>query len=77
MFCNKYCDVIYKGKVILQVQKDPLTDLWMLPINGSCVTNQPDIKEQTDEVINVAGFTHSVRNRANAVKFAHQLPVAV
>jgi len=45
----------------------------MLPINGSCVTNQPVIKEQIHEVTNVAGFTNSVKTWANAVKFAHQL----
>ena len=49
-----------------------MTDLWTLPINGSCVTNKPDVKEQIHEVTNVAGFTHSIRTWANAVKFAHQ-----
>ena len=54
--------------MILRGQTDPSTDLWTLPINGTC----PDVKKQIHKVTNVAGFTHSLKTRANAVKFEHQ-----
>ena len=80
------CDVYYQNKIILRGQKDPSTDLWTLPIvippaqvrttqrshhsmngpprPGPCIGRAPHTV--------LAGFTHSVRTRANAVKFAHQ-----
>ncbi len=49
IFDNKKCDVIFNGKVILTGFKDPLTDLWTLPIphetvgttSGKCLLPQP------------------------------------
>ncbi len=40
-FDNTKCDVIFKGKVILRVFKDPSTDLWTLPIPESISCHDP------------------------------------
>ena len=77
IFTDKYCDVMYNRKLILRGYKDPQTDLWILPITRDAITNQSTVgkdlgDQKNPQPIQVAGFTHSVRTRANAVKFAHQ-----
>jgi hypothetical protein len=59
--------------------KESSTNLWMLPINATeDLINKEDqvgkshINPQASEQPQIAAFTHSVRTRANAVKFAHQ-----
>jgi hypothetical protein len=79
IFTDTKCEVKYKNKVILHGIKDPTTDLWTLPITPTEVkaTGSHDVgKDQGDQKnlhpVNWAAFAHSVRTRANAVKFAHQ-----
>ncbi len=84
IFDDMKCNEIYDGKVILRGNKDPSTDLWTLPIptgrmgttRGDSLLPQPGTCESCAPHPPVhsalACFTHSVRTRANAVKFAHQ-----
>ena len=73
VFDDLKCDVIYNNTIILRGLKDPSTDLWTLPI-GRPVQPLPSIPGASTSVSHkhVATFTHSVRTRVNAVKFAHQ-----
>jgi hypothetical protein len=84
-FDHNKCDVIYNGNVILRGYKDELTDLWTLLINGTSTTwtAQPQSAPGDDCAlhtmqsaihpgITLANFTHSVKIRANGVKFEHQ-----
>jgi hypothetical protein len=77
MFTEKYRDVMYNGKLILRGYKDPQTDLWTLLITSDAIKQQStvgkDLEDQKNpQPVHVAGFTHSVRTQANALKFAHQ-----
>ena len=86
LFDDRKCDVVFQGKVILRGYKDPSTDLWTLPIptstvfpNNSTASPPPNVtcparlpQDFTAPAIALASFTHSVRTRVNAVKFAHQ-----
>ncbi len=78
-FTDTKCEVKYKDKVILNGIKDPTTDLWTLPITPTAISatrNQHVGKNQLDHKnpphVDWAAFTHSIRTRTNAVKFAHQ-----
>jgi hypothetical protein len=81
--CNAGCIVIfhkdrvevqYNGKVILIGPRNLSTDLWTLPIaqtkRPSRAITPSDAHESMHSAI--AAFTHSVRTRVNAVRFAHQ-----
>jgi hypothetical protein len=68
-FNASHCDVIYNGKVIARGYKDPSTDLWTLPIYGTTVIEE---RAEETEAENVMAFTHSITQRVNQVKFAHQ-----
>ena len=77
VFTAKHCDVMYNSKLILRGYKDPQTDLWTLPITSDAIKQQSTVgkdlgDQKNPRQLHVAGFTHSVRTRANAVKFAHQ-----
>jgi hypothetical protein len=83
-FDDMKCEVIYNGTVILRGVKDPSTDLWTLPIPrkrvgttpgdnllprpGPCKGRAPHLSEHPALVC----FAHSIKTRANAVKFTHQ-----
>ncbi len=78
-FTDKNCEVRFNKKLILQGTKDPSTDLWMLPITPAAIQTQNNIalgKDRCDPKnptpVAVAAFTHLIRTRANAVKYAHQ-----
>jgi hypothetical protein len=85
-FDDMKCDVTYNGTVIIRGFKDPSTDLWTLPIpnkvsntpipalprTGPCSTRATHHATEIPPTNNIATFTHSVRMRANAVRFAHQ-----
>ncbi len=78
IFTEEYCNVMYNGKLILRGYKDPQTNLWTLPITPDAIMQQLTVGkdlggQKNPQPIQVATFTHSVRTRANAVKFAHQL----
>ena len=79
-FDRDKCDVIYEGNVILRGFKNASTGLWTLPINAT-VSTLPRLAPFDDRAhcdidihpgVDLASFTHSVRTRANGVKFAHQ-----
>ncbi len=84
-FDNEKCDVVYEGRVILRGYKDPSTDLWTLPITKEGMRTTPsqiDLPRPCPRIRRAqhpplaiyegASFLHSVRTRANNVKFAHQ-----
>jgi hypothetical protein len=73
------CEVRFKNKIILNGIKDPTTDLWTLPITPTAINETGSYelgKDQCDQKnphpVDWAAFAHSVRTRANAVKFSHQ-----
>ncbi len=85
IFDNEKCDAVYKGRVILRGYKDPSTDLWTLPIpNEGIRTTQSQIDlpqpcpgigrapHPPRDIHEGTAFLHSIRTRANNVKFAHQ-----
>ncbi len=79
-FDRDKCDVIYDGKVILRGFKCASTGLWTLPLDGKMsslpqsapVDNRAHCDIEIHPGVDLASFTHSVRRRANGVKFAHQ-----
>ena len=79
-FDRDKCDVIYDGKVILRGFKCASTGLWTLPLDGKMsslprsapVDNRAHCDIEIHPGVDLASFTHSVRTRANGVKFAHQ-----
>jgi hypothetical protein len=78
IFTEEYCNIMYNGKLILRGYKDPQTDLWTLQITPDAIMQQSTVgkdlgSQKNPQPIQVATFTHSVRTRANAIKFAHQL----
>ena len=69
----------FYGHKILNGIKDPTTDLWTLPITPTAINetgSQKLGKDRCDQknppTVDCAAFAHSVRTRANAVKFSHQ-----
>jgi hypothetical protein len=81
--CNAGCVVIfhkdrvevqYKGKIILVGPRNMSTDLWTLPIKQPVVPTRALIPSEAHDAMPtaIAAFTHSVRTRVNAVRFAHQ-----
>ena len=84
-FDKNKCDVLYNDKVILRGYKDAATDLWTLPLTADAMQSAlPRSSPVIDCAlhdngtalvhlgVDLATFTHSVRTRANGVKFAHQ-----
>ena len=83
IFDDNKCDVEFNGNVILRGFKDPTTELWTLPITparmqpippqlATCVNRAPHPGTTLHNGVQMASFTHSIRTRANGVKFAHQ-----
>ncbi len=79
IFTDTKCEVRFKNKVILNGIKDPTTDLWTLPITPMAIndTGSHELgKDQCDQKkphpVDWVAFAHSVRTRANAMKFFHQ-----
>jgi hypothetical protein len=72
-FDDKKCDVWYERRIILTGYKNPSTDLWMLPFNAIPTVPIPQTSTSPGTHPAIATFTHLVRTRMNAVKFAHQL----
>jgi hypothetical protein len=83
-FDDDKCGVLYNGNLILRGWKDAAMDLWTLPINpGPMQTAQqrsaPIFDRSLHEIptdihhgVHLATFTHSIKTRANGVKFSHQ-----
>jgi hypothetical protein len=79
IFTDMKCEVRFKNKVILNGIKDPTTDLWTLPITpttindtGSHELGKDQCYQKNSHPVDWSAFAHSVRTRANAVKFSHQ-----
>jgi hypothetical protein len=85
IFDDKTCHVVYNEKVILRGYKDPATDLWTLPIPKAGMLTTPSqinlprpcpsicrAPHSRTEQFDGISFLHSVRTRANNVKFVHQ-----
>jgi hypothetical protein len=81
--CNK-CIVCYKNNIILQGEKDPATNLWTLPLGSPGMTSQnakrvlplaaPVVADaHAHSAMQIAFFTHTMRNKANSIHFAHQV----
>jgi hypothetical protein len=78
---NKHkCTVWYDNKIILEGGKDSTTDVWTLliglPRPASSIKPPPaylsNISHAHCATTQIAFFTHTVRNKANSIGFAHQ-----
>jgi hypothetical protein len=82
---NKFkCTIWYDNKIILEGGKDMSTDLWTLPIGSSGMTSHHDanvIPPAAPVIANahvhfaktqIAFFIHTVRSKANSIRFTHQ-----
>jgi len=80
LFDDDKCQVIYKGKVILTGYKDPVSDLWTLPILPSKPPQTtPDAAHplplgpcMSDTPQELANFSYHRTSTENKVKFMHQ-----
>jgi hypothetical protein len=82
-FTTTECIVRYNNKIILRGAKDPVTDFWTLPLGTASMTSQPPSRlpsaalcvtdAHTHSPLQIAFFTHTVRTKANSIRFAHQL----
>jgi hypothetical protein len=84
IFSKSTCVVKYDGNIILTGSKDHTMDLWTLPLGTPRTTahhsNQamtvlaaPDCANtHAQSPTNNAFFTHTVQNKANSIRFAHQ-----
>jgi hypothetical protein len=82
-FTKGDCIVKYNGEIILRSEKDPSTDLWTLPLGSHDMTSQhamstlpsaaPDFANaHAQPGVQIAFFAHTVRTKANSIRFAHQ-----
>ncbi len=82
-FTHNKCIVCYKNNIILQGEKDLATDLWTLLLGSPGMTSQhakralssaaPVIADaHAHSAMQIAFFTHTVRNKDNSIRFAHQ-----
>jgi hypothetical protein len=81
LFGDDKCQVIYNSKVILTGYKDPISDLWTLPILPSEPTRTtPDAQHllpllgpcMSDTLQELANFSYHRISTENNVKFMHQ-----
>jgi hypothetical protein len=85
-FDNLKCTVWYNNRIILQGGKDQATNLWTLPIGnvGMISCHDTVVIPLTAPVLSdahahahyattqIAFFTHTIRNKTNSIRFAHQ-----
>ena len=71
IFTDKKCDILYNDNIILTGYKDPTTDLRTLPITTPR-EGKPRGVMKNPLPVETINFAHSIRTKANAVKFAHQ-----
>ncbi len=82
-FTKGDCIVTYNGKIILRGEKDPSTDLWTLLLGSHDMTSQhatstlpsaaPDFANPyAQPTVQIAFIAHTVRTKANSIRFAHQ-----
>ena len=80
VFDDVECRVYYKNRLILVGTKDPITDLWLLPLNRQSYPQSEQPREldlimlrgQESNLKHVAHFAYSIRSKQNAVKYMHQ-----
>jgi hypothetical protein len=80
VFDDKNFQVIFEDKVILTGYKDPVSDLWTLPMLGSIpMQTSLDAQHQSsigpcmiDALREVAAFSYHCTSKENNVKFMHQ-----
>jgi hypothetical protein len=82
-FTNNECIVRYKKRIILRGAKDPAMDLWTLPLGPLSMTSKNSSRRSplvalsiTDthahRPLLIAFFAHTMRTKANSIRFAHQ-----
>ncbi len=82
-FTANECIVRYNQRIILRGEKDPATDLWTLPLGPAGMTSQNTVMRSPSVALSVtdahahvplqiAFFAHTVRTKANSIRFAHQ-----
>ena len=83
-FDKNTCIVRYDGSIILRGAKDPATDLWTLPFGSPKSTTSHHVTDtispaapvfadaRANTATETACFTHTVRTKANSIRFAHQ-----
>jgi hypothetical protein len=83
-FDKSNCVVRYNGAIIIRGAKDPATDLWTLPLGSSKSTTSHHVNNmippaapvfadaRANMMTKTACFTHTVRTKANSIRFAHQ-----
>ncbi len=82
-FDKHKCIVWYNGKIILSGDKDPATDLWTLPLGSTGRTSDHNdvvipfvapvvANTHANLTTQIAFFAHTVQNKANSIRFAHQ-----
>jgi hypothetical protein len=80
-FNKDKCTVWYDTRIILEGGKDRTTDLWTLPIGSPPMkstyivqppTSASNIAHAHYATTQIAFFTHTMRTKANSIRFAHQ-----
>ncbi len=83
-FDKNRCIVQYNGTIILNGAKDPATDLWTLPLGSPMGTTSHHVADMilpaapvfadawANMATQIAFFTHTVRTKANSIRFAYQ-----
>jgi hypothetical protein len=82
-FTHDECVIRYNNKIILWGEKDPSTDLRTLPLGSQGMTPQhancvlplaaPVVADaHAHPAVQIAFVTHTVRTKANSIRFAHQ-----
>jgi hypothetical protein len=77
-FDKHSCTVRYNGNVILTSKKDPVTDLWTLPLGTPGMSSQHNhmvlplvapvnANAHAHGATQIAFFTHTVRTKANSI----------
>jgi hypothetical protein len=81
-FTRDKCIVCYKNDFILRGEKDPETNFWTLPLDHqACLPSTPSMYYRRRPLLlptpmpilpRKSPFSHTVRNKANSICFAHQ-----
>ena len=84
MFEKNQCRVYYKDKIVLTGGRDPVTELWKLPINPTAIHNAHTALSHLDLAIPVdtlkvgmqsihqASNAHKIPYKKNQPKYTHQ-----
>ena len=84
MFDEDKCRVYYQGKLVITGGRDPVTDLWQLPINPTAINNACTALSQLDlempvvtlkvgmQSIHQAKNIYNIHYKENQLKYRHQ-----